>query len=222
MTLDSRKLLEARRSKDEFDEAKREYDAARAKFFQLIDSWNVAEHQQRTNYHNRMKKGLAALKTRTNKHITDAIEKTLRDWSIGSTPTIKEEFTDGVIGRGPDFATAQERGGITVLVVKCVSHAEEFLRLSQKELQTSLNREKQDFVTAIRKMAEEARAKRFQELKDEFARLDPKIQPELREEIIEDLNNQSVDIRQVVFNHIKNEVGPDPLLSRTYNPLTSD
>lgn len=203
--------MEARRSKDEFDAAKREYDAARAKFFQLIDSWNVAEHQQRTNYHNRMNKGMQALKNRTDEHITDAIKKTLKDWSLGSRPSIKEEFTDDVIGRGPGSAKAKERGGVTVLIVKSVAHAEEFLRLSQRELQTSLNREKQDFVTAIRKMAEEARGKRFQELKDEFARLDPSIQPDLREEIIEDLNSQSVDVRQVVFNHIKNEVDTELL-----------
>jgi uncharacterized membrane-anchored protein YjiN (DUF445 family) len=199
--------LEARRSKDEFDAAKREYDAARAKFFQLIDSWSVAEHQQRTKYHNRMGKGMQALKNRTDKHITDAIEKTLKDWSLGSRPSVREEFADDIIGRGPDSARARERGGVTVLVVKSVAHAEEFLRLSQRELQTSLNREKQDFVTAIRRMAEEARGQRFQELKDEFTRLDPGIQPDLREEIIEDLNNQSVDVRQVVFNHIRNEVG---------------
>ncbi|KIM23876.1 hypothetical protein M408DRAFT_332078, partial [Serendipita vermifera MAFF 305830] len=196
-----RKLLEARRSKNEFDEAKREYDAARAKFFQLIDSWNVAEHQQKTNYHNRMKKGLTALKNRTDKHIADAISQTLRNWTLGSAPSIEEHTPDQRAGHARD-----EGRNVSVLVVKSVHHAEEFLRLSQKELQGSLNREKQDFVTAVRKMAEEARAKRFQELKDEFARLDPQIQPELREEIIEDLNNQSVDIRQVIFNHIKNEI----------------
>lgn len=153
-----------------------------------------------------MKKGLAALKTRTDKHINEAIANTLRHWTDGSAPTIKEQHTEDVIGQGPAASRAREKGSITVLVVKSVPHAEEFLRLSQRELQGSLNREKQDFVTAVRKMAEEARARRFQELKDEFTRLDPEIQPELREEIIEDLNNQSVDIRQVVFNHIKNEV----------------
>lgn len=55
-------------------------------------------------------------------------------------------------------------------------------------------------------MAEEARETRFKELKDKFARLDPLVQASLRETIIEDLESQSVDVRQVVFNHIKNEV----------------
>jgi len=156
----------------------------------------------RVAYEERMKKGILALTKRTETHIKDAIEKTLKSWSLGS---IEDDAVDGVIGRGPEPAKAMDKRSVKVLVVKSIAHAEEFLRLSQRELQTSLNREKQDFVTAIRRMAEEARGKRFQELKDEFARLDPLIQAELREEIIEDLNNQSVDVRQVVFNHIKNE-----------------
>jgi hypothetical protein len=164
-------------------------------------------------YEERMKRGMAALKKRTDAHITDAIEKTLKSWSLGSGPSVEDSVDDG-IGRGPESAKAKDKGGVKVLVVKSVAHAEEFLRLSQRELRASLNREKQDFVTAIRRMAEEARGKRFQELKDEFARLDPLVQAELREEIIEDLNNQSVDVRQVVFNHIKNEVCPELVLSR--------
>jgi hypothetical protein len=153
-----------------------------------------------------MKRGIAALKKRTDAHVIDAIEKTLGSWSLGSGPSVEEGSPDGAIGRGPKSAKAKGKAGVKVLVVKSVAHAEEFLRLSQRELQASLNREKQDFVTAIRRMAEEARGKRFQELKDEFSRLDPLVQAELREEIIEDLNNQSVDVRQVVFNHIRNEV----------------
>jgi hypothetical protein len=156
-----------------------------------------------------MKRGIAALTKRTDAHVTEAIEKTLRSWSLGSGPSVEEDSVDEGIGRGPESAKAKDKGGVKVLVVKSVAHAEEFLRLSQRELQASLNREKQDFVTAIRRMAEEARGKRFQELKDEFTRLDPLVQAELREEIIEDLNNQSVDVRQVVFNHIKNEVCPE-------------
>lgn len=100
-----------------------------------------------------MQKGTTALKKRVDKHIKDAIKKTLDSWSLGSSPSIEQETDEGVIGRGPESAQAKEEGGITVLVVRSVAHAEEFLRLSQRELQTSLNHEKQEFVTAIRRYA---------------------------------------------------------------------
>jgi len=163
-----------------------------------------------TTFRNRLNKGLSALTKRTEEYITQCIKSTLNDWSLGS---IKESNED-IIPKGPDSARAKEKGGVTVLVVKNPAHAEEFLRLSQRQLHVSLNREKQDFVTAVRKMAEEARGKRFQALKDEIARLDPNIQPELREEIIEDLNNSSVDVRQVAFHQIKNRVRVISLIDR--------
>ena len=199
-----RKLLEARRSRNEFEEAKKEYEEARAKFLQLIEAWDVNELAQMTSFRTRLNKGVVALKKRTDEYITSCIKSTLNDWSLGSI----KESTDNIIPKGPESARAKEKGGVTVLVVKNPAHAEEFLRLSQRQLQVSLNREKQDFVTAVRKMAEEARGRRFQALRDELARLGPNIQPVLREEIIEDLDDSSVDVRQVAFHQIKNRVRP--------------
>lgn len=194
--------MEARRSRVEYDEAKRGYEKARSQFFQLVDEWNVKEHIQVADYRSRLTKGGENMAQKTKKFIKDAIHKTLNEWNLGE---LQKEDPD-IIGRGPDSAEARNSGGVTLLVVKSVAHAEEFLRLSQRELQTSLNMIKQDFVTAVRTLAEGARAKRFQELKDAIARLDPNMQPDLRVEILEDLDSQSVDIRQVAFNHIKNRV----------------
>ncbi|KIM23880.1 hypothetical protein M408DRAFT_332082 [Serendipita vermifera MAFF 305830] len=201
-----RELLEARRSKAEFNQAKKEYQAARLEFFGIIESWDVAEYLQVDAYESRMFKGIGALRKRIEMHIKDAISKTLTSWSLRADPSIEQDDSGGILGRESEYAEAKEEDGVTVLVVKSVAHAEEFLRLSQRELQTSLNHEKQEFVAAIRRMAEEARATRFQELKDKFTRIDPLIQAGLREEIIEDLDSQSVDVRQVVFNHIRNEI----------------
>jgi hypothetical protein len=177
---------------------------ARSKFFELIDSWAVRELQQEKSYLDRLDRGIKSMKTRAHQCIQDSIKKTLDEWNLG---TVKHEEVDEDFGRGPESARAREKGGVMVLVVKSTSHAEEFLRISQRWLHTLLNKESQDYVSVVRKMAEDARGKRFNELKVEIAKLDPRIQPELREEIIEDLENQSSDIRQVAFNHIKGKVG---------------
>jgi hypothetical protein len=71
-----------------------------------------------------------------------------------------------------------------VLTVKTVEHAEEFLRLSQRELHASLNTLKSEYVNTIRKLAERAKGKRFKTLRDAIKHLDPRLQPELREEIV--------------------------------------
>jgi len=68
--------------------------------------------------------------------------------------------------------------------VKTVAHAEEFLRLSQRELHSALNTLKSEYVAAIRKLAETAKDKRFKALRDAIKFLHPKLQPKLREEIV--------------------------------------
>jgi len=71
-----------------------------------------------------------------------------------------------------------------VLTVKTRAHAEEFLRLSQRELHSALNTVKLEYVGAIRTLAETAKDKRFKALRDAIKLLDPNLQPKLREEIV--------------------------------------
>ena len=68
--------------------------------------------------------------------------------------------------------------------MKTVAHAEEFLRLSQRELHSALNTVKLEYVTAMRKLAERAKDKRFKALRDAIKLLDPRLQPKLREAIV--------------------------------------
>jgi hypothetical protein len=68
--------------------------------------------------------------------------------------------------------------------VKTVGYAEEFLRLSQRELHSSLDGLKSEFVATIRKLAEAAKEKRFKALRDAIKHLDPRLRPKLREEIV--------------------------------------
>ena len=65
-----------------------------------------------------------------------------------------------------------------------VAHAEEFLQLSQRGLQSALNTVKLEYVTTIRKLAETAKDRRFKALRDVIKELDPRPQPIFRETIV--------------------------------------
>ena len=71
-----------------------------------------------------------------------------------------------------------------VLTVERISHAERFLRLSQRELHLNLNTLKLEYLSAIRRLAEEATYKRFSALRDSIKLLDSQIQPEPREAFV--------------------------------------
>ena len=68
--------------------------------------------------------------------------------------------------------------------MKKISHAEEFLRLSQRELHSALNTVRLEYVTTIRKLAETAEDKRFEALRDSIKFLDSRLQPELRDAVV--------------------------------------
>ena len=68
--------------------------------------------------------------------------------------------------------------------MKTVADAEEFLRLSQRELHISLSTVKTEYVTAIRRLAEAAKDKRFKALGDAIRHLHPHLQPQLLGEIL--------------------------------------
>ena len=72
--------------------------------------------------------------------------------------------------------------GALVLTVKIVADLEEFLRVSQQELHSSLSTAKTEYVTAIRKLAEAAKDKRFKALGVAIRQLDPHLQPQLPRE----------------------------------------
>ena len=74
--------------------------------------------------------------------------------------------------------------GSKVLTVKTIGHAEEFLRLSQRELHSNLNGLKSEYVITIRTLAERAKERRFNTLRDAMKNLDSRLQSELREDVI--------------------------------------
>jgi hypothetical protein len=68
--------------------------------------------------------------------------------------------------------------------VKNIAQAEEFLRLSQRELHLALGDLQLEYVATVRKLAESAKEKRFKTLRDAIMRLVPWLQSELRDNIM--------------------------------------
>jgi len=100
-----RKLLEARRTKDDYNSAKRGYDQAREQFQAALDTWNREEHSQIQENRLLLEKASAMISQKAYGFIGQAIEKTLQDWRLGD---IYSE--DGDLGRGPRGAFADEKG----------------------------------------------------------------------------------------------------------------
>ena len=71
-----------------------------------------------------------------------------------------------------------------MLTVKTAGDAEEFLRLSQQELHSNLNSLKSEYVITIRTLAERAKGRRFNTLRDAIKHVDSRLQSELQEEIV--------------------------------------
>ena len=129
--------------------------------------------------------------------IGQAIEGSLQDWGLGAN-----QSEDGDLGRAPQGAFVGENEvsllgypkltrysisgiqGVKILTVKKIAHAEEFLRLSQRELHSALNTLEVEYVTSIRQLAEAAKHKRFKALRDAINLLDLRLQPKLREAIV--------------------------------------
>lgn len=71
-----------------------------------------------------------------------------------------------------------------VLIVKNVAQAEEFLRQSQRELHLALNDLQSEYVATVRKLAESAKEKRFQALRDSIMHLKPPFLSEMQDTIV--------------------------------------
>ena len=100
-----RKLLEARRTKDDYNSAKGDYDRARKKFQAVLDAWIPQEWTQIEDHHSLLERVETMISQEAYRCIGQAIEKTLQDWRLGATPS-----EDGDLGCAPRGAFADEKG----------------------------------------------------------------------------------------------------------------
>ena len=89
-----RKLLEARRTKNDYNSAKRSYDQAREQFQVVLDTWKSQEYMQIQENRQLLNRAFGMISKKADEFITKAIEKTLKDWNLGDIRS-----GDGNLGR---------------------------------------------------------------------------------------------------------------------------
>jgi hypothetical protein len=79
-----RKLLEARRTKDDFSTAKRKYDQDRDKIQLVLDTWTSEQQKQIQTNRQVLERASKVISTKADGFINNAIEKTLRECNFGT------------------------------------------------------------------------------------------------------------------------------------------
>ena len=100
-----RKLLEARRTKNDYDAAKRGYDQARKQFEFVLETWNREEHMQIRENRVLVERASVIISQKAYTSVGQAIERTLRDRRLRDV-----QLEDEKPGRGPRGASAGEKG----------------------------------------------------------------------------------------------------------------
>ena len=89
-----RKLLEARRTKDDYDAAKISYGQAREQFQVVLDIWKNQEYVQIQDNRQLLERASTLISRKAEEFITKAIENTLKDCKLGNIHSV-----DGNHGR---------------------------------------------------------------------------------------------------------------------------
>ena len=89
-----RKLLEARRTKNDYNAAKRSYDHAREQFQVVLDTWKSQEYMQIQDNRQLLERASTLISKKADEFIHKAIETTLKDCRLGNIRSV-----DGNLGR---------------------------------------------------------------------------------------------------------------------------
>ena len=89
-----RKLLEARRSKDDYDVVKIRYDQSREQLQAILKTWRSQEHMLIHDSRGLLERASALISKKAGEFINKAIENTLRDCKFGNI-----QLVGGSLGR---------------------------------------------------------------------------------------------------------------------------
>lgn len=89
-----RKLLEARRTKNDYNAAKISYDKARDQFQVVLDTWKSQEYMQIQDNRQLLERASTLISKKADEFINKAIENTLKDCKLGNIRSV-----DGNHGR---------------------------------------------------------------------------------------------------------------------------
>jgi hypothetical protein len=87
-----RKLFEARRTKNDFNAAKKSYDHAREQFQIVLDTWKSQEYMQIQDNRQLLERASTLISKKADEFIHKAIENTLKDCNLGNIRSVDESL----------------------------------------------------------------------------------------------------------------------------------
>jgi DNA repair exonuclease SbcCD ATPase subunit len=97
-----RKLLEARRTLYDYNEAKRAYEQVRGELEAALNVWDEEEHEQMNDAHQLLARASSMISQKAYGFINKTINKTLQDWQLGGVH-VEDADTDDRSQRGPSY-----------------------------------------------------------------------------------------------------------------------
>jgi len=197
-----RKLLEARRTRGEFEAAKSAYDKTRQKLEAILETWDLKGLEQVDKSRKQLQNAYTFISRKADGFIQPALQKVLQQWGLvdressgDATNTLQRApsdavYTNQVSLHSLNCSWTRQAHWVhwKVLKVTSVAHAKEFLRLSQGELHVQLQTLKTEYVGAVRRLGEEAKSFRINTLRNEIQH-DPALEPELRDDVISECSS---------------------------------
>jgi len=199
-----RVLLEMRRSRDEFEAAREEFQTARDEFTNTLDVWSSKERLRDRDYDKKLVLHCEKLQKLGTQHVFKALEETSKSmsemvWLIPSSNKNSPNSQFSPDSEPCDFGAESTRG----VFIGSRLQAEEFLYKSQQMLTKRLMELKEQFVSNIRKLADQANRDRIQSLREAIRAFRNDMESELRTEILVELESLAVNVRTLAFQTIQ-------------------
>jgi len=93
LTSCSRKLLEARRTRNDYNAARRSYDHAREQILVVLDTWKSQEYMQIQDNRQLLERASTLISKKAGEFINKAIETTLKDCTLGNIRSVDGDLS---------------------------------------------------------------------------------------------------------------------------------
>ena len=110
-TTGSRKLLEARRTQDEFSAAKKEYDETRGKLQRILATWDREEEEQIKTSLQRLDDAYRSFSLKAEGLIDSALKTALKCWDIHSSTALTMNLEDLMMNLADQHSIASPVAG---------------------------------------------------------------------------------------------------------------
>ena len=205
LNLYRRVLLEMRRGRDEFEAAREKFQTARLEFTNTLNVWSSQELLRDRDYNEKLARHCETLQKLGSQHVKKALEETRKSMSEMVWPLPLSDENSPNSQFESESESESEPSTLGVLIGSKL-HAQEFVDKSQRLLNKQLLELKGQFVSTIRKLADQANKDRIESLRKAISAFRNDVESELRNEILVELESLAVDIRTLAFQNVRRSV----------------